>query len=505
MIENSNRAIAINSLFLYIKLIVATVTGLVTTRYALLALGVVDYGLFAVLGSVISFIGIFNSIMLSSSNRFISVAIGKGDINDINEQFNINLVIHLSIAVITIVIALTIGDWYVRNHINFAGDINKALKVFHYSMLGSVLSSIGVPFNGLLMAKERFMCFCVTDIIFHVFKMVIAILLVNHFTEKLLVFAFSQALLTGTTTIVYYAICKRSYPEIVKFHFSTNKEKYKDMLSFSSWVAFGAVATVTKTQGAALLVNAFFSTAMNTALGLANTVGTLANSFANSIAQPMSPQITKSYAVGNIKRSEELVVMSTKYTYLVMLLICAPFIVNAEWIFSIWLGQIPDYAISFTHLIVIDSLVMSFNLGVSNVVFASGNIKAYQVVINCLRLSAIGVAYLLLKCGCDPESLLYSYICFSFLIIFVGQIILRKVINFNTKLIIRQSFIPSIIVTCMFLLGLLFPSVNDPLLGIVLAELWLLLIVVVLGLSRDEKSRLLLFMKEKFGRKNKVY
>lgn len=73
MNENTNRAIAINSIILYFKLAIITVTGLLTTRFALQALGVNDFGLFSVIGSIISFITIFNTIMVATSNRFISV------------------------------------------------------------------------------------------------------------------------------------------------------------------------------------------------------------------------------------------------------------------------------------------------------------------------------------------------------------------------------------------------------------------------------------------------
>lgn len=487
MKENTNKAIAINSLFLYIKLITTTITGLITTRYALLALGVTDFGLFSVLGSIISFIGIFNSIMLSASNRFISVAIGRGVLSEINEQFNINLAIHIGVAILTLVVALPLGDWYIFEYLNFEGDIDNAISVFHYSVIGSVIAAVGVPFNGLLMAKERFSIFSITDIVTHILKMLVAISLVYYFREKLLIFAFSQAFLTALTTLIYFTYCKKKFPEIIRFKFSHDISKYKEMFSFSSWVAFGAFATIAKTQGAAILVNAFFNTAMNTALGLANTVGNLASSFANSVAQPMAPQITKSYATGNMKRCEDLAVMSTKYTYLVMLCICTPFLIDSQWIFELWLGVVPDYVVSFTKLIVIDSLIMSFNLGVSNIIFASGKIKYYQLTVNSLRLLALVLAYFCLKISFMPETLLYSYILFSGIIIFVGQIILKKTTGFRNVVLINRSFKPTIILTIL-LLPYLFVRISlYPLLRIIVGELYLIILVAIIGLESFER------------------
>lgn len=154
MNENTNRAIAINSIILYFKLAIITVTGLLTTRFALQALGVNDFGLFSVIGSIISFITIFNTIMVATSNRFISVALGKGNNEVVNEQFNLCFLIHVVIAIFTLLIFIPLGDYYIKNYLNYTGDISTAVDVFRFSVIGSVISFIGVPYNGLLVAKK---------------------------------------------------------------------------------------------------------------------------------------------------------------------------------------------------------------------------------------------------------------------------------------------------------------------------------------------------------------
>lgn len=487
MQENTNKAIAVNSMVLYAKLIIVTVTGLLTTRFALTALGITDFGLFSVLGSIISFIGIFNTIMLASSNRFISVAIGKGVFKDVNEQFNINLTIHVVIALLTLIIAIPMGDCYVYTYIHYDGDISKAVSVFNYSVIGSVISFVGVPFNGLLMAKERFILFSFTEAASHIVKMIVAYLLIDHFVDKLSIYAISQAGLTAATTIVYYVYCKSHFPEIIQICFSRNKQKYKEVLSFSSWVAYGALATVGKNQGAALFVNAFFNTAMNTALGLANTVNLFINQFCSSIAQPMAPQITKSYAAGNIDRSTDLLVMSTKFTFLVTLCVSAPFLVAADYIFRLWLGQVPPYVVSFTTLIIVDTLVISLNSGISNMIFASGKIKLYQVSVNTLRLISIAAAYWVLKMGGPAHSLLWAYIAFSAIIFIVSQWVLHHSLNFNNSVLIKRSYIPSIAATLLFFPACLLPDFFHPLVQATIIEFYLIVVILFIGLSKAER------------------
>lgn len=490
MQENTNRIIAFNTLVLYIKLAFNAITTLLATRFALKALGVDDFGLYSVLGSIISFMSIFNTVMLSTSNRFIAVAIGKGDIQEINEQFNINLLIHIVIAILTLVIALPVGDWYIHRYVNYSGDINLALRVFQFSILGSALSFISVPYNGLLMAKEKFWVFSSTDIVVHILKMLLAIALLYYFENKLLVYSIGMALCISLPVVVYYLYCKKVFPDIVRFNFSRNKAKYKEVFSFSGWVAYGAFATIGRSQGAALLVNNFFNTVMNTALGIANQVHSLVGTFASSLTQPIAPQITKNYASGNLDRCYSLFVFSNKLAYLSMLFISSPFLVAPDWILNIWLGTVPEFAISFIVLITIDTLVQSLNSGISNLIFASGKIALYQLVVNTLRLTALFFGYLVLKSGAPAYYLYFAYIGVSIVVFFVMQSILHKTLDFDNSILWKRSYLPSLAVTVLFVPSCFFLGFVPPFLRILLVLIYLGVLVLFIGFSKSERTYL---------------
>lgn len=494
MQENTNKAIAINSIVLYTRLAIISICSLVTTRFALQALGVTDFGLFSVLGSVISFMAIFNTIMVSTSNRFITVALGKNDISGANKQFNVNLSIHITIAILTLLLALSIGNWYVENYLHFDGNISNAHSVFRITIVGSILSFIGVPYNGLLVAKEKFIVFCSVEVISHILRTIIAILLVNHFSNKLIIYAVSITILTVLPSIVNAIYCHIKYPELTRFKLVKDTYKYREVFSFAGWVSYGAFATVGKNQGAQILVNAFFNTSMNTALGLANTVNTLLITSSNSIAQPISPQITKNYASGNMQRCNSLLIMATKYTFLVTLIISVPFLTSPSWIFSIWLGEVPSYVVEFTLLIIIDTLITSLNAGISNIIFASGKIKNYQITINTLRLFSIVAAFIVLRLGVAVYFLLYAYIVFSILIFFSSQYVLRKTLNFDNSILWKQSYIPCFFVTILLFPSLFLSHIINPMLAIIIVELYLLFLIVLVALSNDEKKKIVSYI-----------
>ena len=494
MQENTNRIIAYNSVILYVRMVLTALCGLFITRIALKALGVIDFGLFSVLGSIITFVSIFNTIMLSTSNRFIAVSIGKGDLNETNEQFNINLIIHIGIAIITLLLAFPIGDWYIHRFVNFDGDLELAVKVFNYSVIGSVISFVGVPYNGLLMAKEKFIVFCSTDVIAHVLKLVGTYSLLFFFSNKLIVFALLQAFCTGIPTLVYWLYCDKHYKEIVRFMLVKNKNKYQEVLSFSGWIAYGAVATVGKNQGAALVINAFFNTVLNTALGIANSVYALITMFAENVTKPIAPQITKSYASGDLDRSIKLLVSSTKYSFLIMFLVSSPLLIDCNWVLHLWLGEVPEYAEQFTKLMIIDALVLSLCSGVSNFIFASGKIWLYQVVINSLRLLSVVVAFFVLKSGFDAEYLLYTYIVFSFIVFFATMWVLKKTLSFNNSILFRGSYLPSLLVVSLFCPVLFFDLPLGGLLKIILALLYLIALIWFVALDKNEKKSLASFV-----------
>ena len=486
--EANNKILVYNTMITYIRLIITAICGILTTRFALQALGVNDFGLFSVLGSIISFIGIINTIMLTSSNRFITVAIGKGDKKEVNQAFNINFAIHAVIALLTLVIAIPLGDWYIHRYIQCEVNLDVATQVFNITIIGSVISFIGVPYNGLLSAKENFTVFCFADSIAHIIKTLLTYALIFVFNDKLFAYAFIVALTTATPTIIYVLYCSKKYREIVNIRIVKDIKKYKEILAFSGWVAYGAIACVGKAQGAALIINMFFSTVANTALGLANTVNSMISSFANSATKSISPQITKNYAVGNMERCDQLLVWSSKLTFFLTLLVSLPFLIETEFVLALWLGQVPQYAVLFTRLLIIDGLIASLNAGISEMIFASGKIKLYQIAVNSMLIISIIVAYFVLKMGTPPEYLLYIYIVFSIFVLIVRQIVLRLTLKYDLKKLYKYSYLPSTIVM-LFVLPLFFLHPTPyPIINIVLCILYLLVIIYMAGLNKQERK-----------------
>lgn len=496
-LENTNKAIAINTIILYVRLGITLVCGLLTTRFALQALGVVDFGLISVVASIIIFINIVNTTMLGSSNRFIAAAIGRGDVDDINKTFNVNLVIHLFIAILTLLVALPIGYWYIHHFVNYDGPISNAWMVFLISIIGSVISFIGVPYHGVMLARERFLAFSLTDVFFTLFKLMMTYLLLFHFSNKLLVYALVIGFNTACPAIIFYLYCKKCFPETVKIRIVKERNKYKEVLVFSVWVGYGAFVQVGQTQCAALLINAFFNTIMNTALSVANHLKSAVSLFTANLTKPIAPQITKCYAAGNFERCITLMVFISKISFLSTFFIATPFLIETRYIINLWLGSVPEYSVLFSRLIVLDIVVGSFNAGIAEYIFAGGRIKTYQLLVNTFLFLSIVVGYIVLRLGYPAYTLMIVYVIFSFLALILRQIILHKEYKFDNMILIKKAYLPSIAVVTLSLPLFFIQFGLHPVLRIFLIMLYEVLVMFFVGLNSNERSKLILAIKNK--------
>lgn len=485
---SSNKTIVLNSVLLYTRLFLTSILQLIITRFALRALGVDDFGLFSVVGSIIIFAGIVNTIMVSTSNRFIAASIGKGDRIAANQMFNICLVIHIAIAIITTLCAIPLGEFYIISFVNYNGLIENAIWVYRLIIIGSIISFISVPYHGLLTAMEKFIVFCSIDIICNILKLVAVYYLIYFPGNKLLFYALIQAILTALPTLLYLVYCKKKYPYIIKWNYQNKIDKYKEMLRFAGWVGFGAIATVGKTQAAQLLVNSFFTTTMNAALGIANTINHFIVLFVNNVTHPIAPQVTKNYAAGNYERCNTLLVTSTKIGFFTMLVVSSPFFTNVDWILELWLGSVPQYASLFSILLIIDALIASFNAGVSNAIFASGNIGFYQFSINSIRLISVFCAYYALKITNNPTDIFIVYIAFSILIAIMTQISLQRIRHYDLRKIFLGSYIPSFLVVILYVPILFLKLEIQPTFHIILNLLYLFILIAFVGFNKKERK-----------------
>ncbi len=504
---SDNKRIFKNSLILYARLIIISIIGIITSRFILKALGESDYGLYNVVGGIVFFLALLNNVMVSASYRFIAFELGTDDESSVNKIFNISLVIHLILAAIVVVFAEIFGIYYIHNYLNVSpGKLDDAIFVFQFSVFSTVFSIISVPFQGLIIAKEKFIATAVVEVIRSVLGLVVVALIIFFIGNKLRLYAGLIAFISIIPPIIYFIYCKRFYDRLTAWNFQLKPQKYKEMLSYSGWTLFGATAGALEVQGSAILLNLFFGTFINAGLGIANQVNNMVKMFSQSLNQAVIPQATKSFSSGQLDRTMQLVIFSSKYTFFLMLLPSLPILLETDYILSVWLESVPQYTSVFIQILILNALIYSMSAGIPSAVQASGNIKFFQIILSAISMAGLPISYILFDNNYPPQALFLVYTFISIAMLLVMQVILKKLVFFNMKEFFFNAYLKMINVTLLisplFLIKY-FIEESTPrfFFSAIFSLVWLLIAIYFVGINSTERDVVRNFIFNKIKRK----
>jgi len=450
---NDNKTIAKNTVVIYIRLIAVALIGLFSTRFIVRALGADDYGLYNVVGSIVVMINLVNTVMITTTYRFIAFEMGKKEHGDINKIFNISLSIHLVLAIVVFIIGATAGLYYINNYLNVTDDkLPDAIFVFWMSLTACLFSIASIPYQGLLTAMEKFSTIAILEILKNVFILFISIILLSFVGNRLRLYAILMFVAIVIVSFFFVGVCEWRYREYVKFRFQKDKSIYKEMFSFSSWIAIGAVASVGQSQGSSMILNYFFGTLLNAAYGVAQTINNFVGHFAGSIANAATPQITKSYSGNDKQRSINLASYISKYTVFLMLVFSMPFLLETEFLINLWLGKdsVPEYAVILSRLMIVNLLIQGLGSGLVSLIQATGKIKWFQIIMSGTSLMALPLAWVLYKSGFPPQTMVYCFMGMAILNVVWRQLLLNKLIQFDVMRLLKISYFKIIyVVLCL--------------------------------------------------------
>ena len=422
MVENEidGNRIAKNTLLLYLRMLFQLGIALYTSRAVLNALGVIDFGIYNVVGGIIVIFSFLNNALASSTQRFLVYHLGTNDSRKLKQIFSSAIIIHFVMAVVVVGLAEIMGLWFLQAKMIIPMERLEVAKwVFHLSVISSAITILSVPYNAAIIANERMGAFAAISIIETLLKLCVAIFISFCNGDRLLWYA---GLLLGVSVIVrtiYGVYCSKSFPEAKLIFPRNNKLLYKEMTSFAGWSLVGNLSVVGYTQGINLLLNIFFGPAINAARGIAVQVQNAVYGFVRSFQTAVNPQITKSYAIGDLKSMHLLIYRSSKLSFYLTLMLSLPIIIETPYVLSLWLNIVPDYTVAFCRLTFISCMIESisnpFMIGAS----ATGKIKKYHLIIGSILLLIVPVSYIFLKLGFEP---IIVYII-DILIQFIAQII----------------------------------------------------------------------------------
>lgn len=490
----SNKRIAKNTILLYVRMFFVMCIQLYTSRVVLQALGVEDYGIYNVVGGIVTMFAFLNAAMNSSTQRYITFYLGKGDKSELQEVFSNCMFVHAMLAVVIIVLSETVGLWFLYNKMVIPAErMDAAFWVFQMSIITTVVLIFSTPYNATIIAYEKMSAFAYISIFEVILKLLTAFILIFSKWDNLVLYAVLTVIAQLIVRFIYVHYCNRHF-SITKIVYRFNKQLFRSMTSFIGWNVWGGLSNVLYSQGLNILLNMFFGPVINAARGIAVQVQGVVQQFAFNLQTAINPQITKSYAIGELKSMRDLVYRCSRYTFFLLLIISLPIFLETSLLLNLWLTTVPEWTVSFTRIMLCIIMVDSVAAPLMTSSAATGNVKLYQTVIGGTMLLIVPVSYLLLKLGYNPSVVFFVHLAFCLITFVLRLIIVRPMIQLSIREYLKVALWPCLksgvlaIIIPTVLYMLLPNNLTNGVLVLLSSIIFSIIAVYLLGITPNERA-----------------
>ncbi|MBQ7622256.1 MAG: lipopolysaccharide biosynthesis protein [Bacteroidales bacterium] len=446
-VSTSNRTIARNTMLLYLRQFIILAISLYTSRLVLATLGVSDYGIYNVVGSVVTMFVFIRSAMGNATNRYIAFAIGKGETDRLKTIFSTCLYVHLLLALIIVLLTETVGLWLLYNKLDIPdGRMNAAFWVMQFSILTCAVGVLCVPYDAEMIAHEKMGAFAFLSIVEVTMKLLLVYLLRVIPFDRLIFYGLFLLLVQLMNRVIYGVYCWRKFPE-TRNAGRRDPALIKEMFGFAGWNLLGNMAAIVCAPLINVFLNMFFGPVVNAARGVALQVQGAVRSFISNFQLAVIPQITKNYASGNLERMKTLIISSSKLSFFLFLIMAMPLFLEADSLLSVWLVKVPEHSVNFMRLVLLVMLAESWEQPLHNANLATGKIKVFQTAKGVSLLMTLPLSYLALKLGAPAESVFVIQLLVTLSSLIIQLFILRPQLGLSLRKYFSEVFGRTFIVT----------------------------------------------------------
>lgn len=427
----SNSRIAKNTVLLYVRMLVTMAISLYTSRVVLATLGVEDFGIYNVVGGVVTMFSLLSGSILSAISRFMTYELGRGDKKRLKTVFCTSVTIQLLMSAVILIVAETVGLWILNTQLSIpVGRMHAANVVLQCSVITFILGLISAPYNAAVISHERMSFFAVVSVSEAVIRLGLVIILQYLPADKLITYSIFLATLALAARIAYGVYCSKHFDEC-HYKIILDKGLIKEMAGFAGWNFWGSGSALLMNHGVNILVNIYFGVALNAARGIATQVESAIGQFTNNFTTALNPQITKSFAKGDISHTLKLVFSGSKFSFFLMSLVGLPIIMETEFIVNLWLKNAPDYAVLFIRLTTIIAMLSVVSCTMITAMLATGKIRNYQLVVGGLGMLIFPLVWVLYALGLPVYvSYIVHFIIFTLQLV-ARLVMLRKMIGLD--------------------------------------------------------------------------
>lgn len=493
----NNKRIAKNTLLLYVRMLFGMLVSLFTSRVILQTLGVEDYGVYNVVGGVITMFTFLNSAMSSATSRYITFEIGKGNMEQLKKVFSTALQIHAAIALLIVTLGETAGLWFLMNELVIPdGRMEAAMWVYQCSIVTAVVTVMSVPYNADIIAHEKMSAFAYISVLEILLKLAIVYLLVVLPFDKLKVYAVLVLMVGLLIRYIYTRYCHKHFEESHYIH-RIDKSLLKEMSSFAGWSFWGNLAAILYTQGLNMMLNIFFGPVVNAARGIATQIQGVVQQFVANFQMALNPQITKTYASGELDKMHSLMFRSARFSFMLLFFLSLPILIETDYILTLWLGIVPENTAIFARIIIAISLIYTTANPCVVANQATGKVKVYQAVVGGLLLLILPISYIVLKMGAPAYSVFIVHFCVESVAQFARMYMLRNMIDLPLLSYVKNIYLPimGVVLLSVVLPMLVYNNMQEGIIRFLIVGMTCVLSVAMtslfVGMTRNERSFLI--------------
>lgn len=479
---------------------------LYVSRIILDKLGILDFGIYTTVNSIVLFVSLFNNALGTGTSRFITVAVGKESNKLISETFSTALTAHIVLAFFTLLVSYFCGSIYLDYYSNIPEcRLSSAKIVFIITLISSLFSLTQTPFLSMIIAHENMQVFAYISLIDATLKVIICYLLDLVDIDKLVTYSFLYCIVQIIILSSYRLYCYKCYKE-----YRYNIKQYKpqllvDIIKFSFWSLFASCSLALNNQGVIFILNSFFSPSIVAARAISVQINSAFNLFIDNIRTAVSPQIVKLYTTNQQEKSKDVLLATTRYSFYCMLLLTLPVIFLTESLLNIWLIEVPPYAVIFTRLIIVQVLFQVFDSSFYIALYAKGRLIENALISPVLGFIQFPILCFLFKEGYSPTVLSWSSMILYFLLgIIVKPFLLKYVAYYCLSSVYKDLIICAFVAVFSTISPLIFKwiidinSIQNDLFCLFICIISTLLSIWFIGLTKDEKDKIISLVKKLF-------
>lgn len=506
---STNKTIAKNTLFLYLRMLFTMGVSLYTARVILQVLGLEDFGIYKLIDGVVVLFSFLTISMNMATQRFLNVEKALGSVENVKKIFNVSLVNHFFIAILVLVLAETFGLWFLNNILIVPSERMAAANiVYQLSLISTLVFIMQIPLGAMIIAYERMSYFAYLGVFEAISKLIVAYLLMTiPSVDHMIFYTLLLMLVNVSIFILQYVYCRKNFRHETSFAFYRDWGKTKEMLSFSGWVAFGRVADVGSTQGLNMLLNIFYGVIVNAATGIAGQINSVVLGFVSNFQTAFRPQVIHTYASEEYEKHKKLVLSASKYSLFLMAFITAPILFFTHSVLQLWLGDnLPEYVEGIVQIVIFCTLLDAMGGAFTMSAMAIGVVKVYFISIALISFLNFPLAYILLKQGVDPPTVFIGKFCISVVLQLFRYYFATKYLGFRARDFVMYGINVTMVFGVLAALQMLSDFKTEytwiqMIWGSLIIEVVLIGFLGMVGLNKTERGVIFNFIAEKIKKK----